>query len=645
MVPKAVLMRSCLVSLTTTRPVNTAQPRTIVNSARPMTNIFNKAHSTVRMPIHKKTTFENSNINQRVNTVRDKNVNAARPKVNATRPKAVLNVVKGNHVNVVKASACWGNPHHNLEEKGVIDSGCSRHMIGNMSYFTDFEEIDRGYVAFGGNPKGGKITGKVTIKTGPKVEVYNCHKKVHFARECRAPRNQENRNKENTRRVVPVKTTTSNALVSCDSSGYDWSNMSYLTYYEEIDGGYVAFGGNPKGGKITGKGTKVCDDAGKARIESVHGKDYILLPLWTADPPFSQSSKSFPDAGFKPLGDDEKKVTEKPGKKGGDPRKEDERDDQEKDASVNNTNNVNAASTNEVNVVGRKESIKLLDEPICHLLEDMSDLNDMMKIELKDEALRNKAIMGGFIKDDDDESRYEQMRRWNINANYDDAYETNYGDNKSKELCEVHELPVCNIRRYMMFKYSFNNDEEYVAMKEDEYDDPTITREEACRAYQEIFQKINEGWMVTRAEYQDRNAHVLPIFYTGPRESNIDEVGGMHIFWSSVVLYKVEDIATCLVKYIKHGMIVGIKRLHDDLEVTAAMVCVTAAKKNLVLFSNLNENYAKSVCYKEMDQDSTHMVAASKVSMLKPGEYELWRMRMEQYIQMIDYYLWEVIEN
>ncbi|GJS66729.1 hypothetical protein Tco_0681293 [Tanacetum coccineum] len=39
------------------------------------------------------------------------------------------------------------------------------------------------------------------------------------------------------------------------------------------------------------------------------------------------------------------------------------------------------------------------------------------------------------------------------------------------------------------------------------------------------------------------------------------------------------------------------------------------------------------------------MVVASKVSMLKPGEYELWRMRMEQYIQMVDYALWEVIEN
>ncbi|GJV16629.1 hypothetical protein Tco_1361952 [Tanacetum coccineum] len=46
-----------------------------------------------------------------------------------------------------------------------------------------------------------------------------------------------------------------------------------------------------------------------------------------------------------------------------------------------------------------------------------------------------------------------------------------------------------------------------------------------------------------------------------------------------------------------------------------------------------------------MDQDSAHIGAASKVPMLEPDEYELWRMRMKQYIQMIDYSLWEVIEN
>ncbi|GJS24400.1 hypothetical protein Tco_0453032 [Tanacetum coccineum] len=44
------------------------------------------------------------------------------------------------------------NPQMDLQDKGVIDSGCSRHMIWNMSYLTDYEEIDEGYVAFGGNP-------------------------------------------------------------------------------------------------------------------------------------------------------------------------------------------------------------------------------------------------------------------------------------------------------------------------------------------------------------------------------------------------------------------------------------------------------------------------------------------------------------
>ncbi|GKB53319.1 putative ribonuclease H-like domain-containing protein [Tanacetum coccineum] len=53
-----------------------------------------------------------------------------------------------------------------LQDQGVIDSGCSRHMTGNMSYLTDYEEIYGGYVAFGGNPKGGKIIRKGTIKTG-----------------------------------------------------------------------------------------------------------------------------------------------------------------------------------------------------------------------------------------------------------------------------------------------------------------------------------------------------------------------------------------------------------------------------------------------------------------------------------------------
>nr|GEX12441.1 ribonuclease H-like domain-containing protein [Tanacetum cinerariifolium] len=58
-----------------------------------------------------------------------------------------------------------GNPQHALKDKGVIDSDCSIHMTMNISYLSEFEEINGGYVAFGGNPKGGKITSKGKIRT------------------------------------------------------------------------------------------------------------------------------------------------------------------------------------------------------------------------------------------------------------------------------------------------------------------------------------------------------------------------------------------------------------------------------------------------------------------------------------------------
>ncbi|GKE86313.1 putative ribonuclease H-like domain-containing protein, partial [Tanacetum coccineum] len=55
--------------------------------------------------------------------------------------------------------------HPQKEDQSYVDSGCSRHMTGNMSYLSDFKEFDRGYVTFRGGAKGEKITGKGTIKT------------------------------------------------------------------------------------------------------------------------------------------------------------------------------------------------------------------------------------------------------------------------------------------------------------------------------------------------------------------------------------------------------------------------------------------------------------------------------------------------
>nr|GEW80000.1 retrovirus-related Pol polyprotein from transposon TNT 1-94 [Tanacetum cinerariifolium] len=61
-------------------------------------------------------------------------------------------------------SEVMSTPQDALKDQGYFDSGCSRHMTGNISYLTDFKEHDGGYVAFRGGAKGGKITGKGTSK-------------------------------------------------------------------------------------------------------------------------------------------------------------------------------------------------------------------------------------------------------------------------------------------------------------------------------------------------------------------------------------------------------------------------------------------------------------------------------------------------
>nr|GFC72516.1 hypothetical protein [Tanacetum cinerariifolium] len=115
-------------------------------------------------------------------------------------------------------------------------------------------------------------------------------------------------------------------------------------------------------------GTKACDDAGKARMETVPCKDYILLPLWTADPFISQESKSSQNDGFQPLSVDGKKVNE-------DPRQESECKDQEKEDNVNKTSNVNVVGINEVNDVGASTNNELLFDPEMIALEDISTFN------------------------------------------------------------------------------------------------------------------------------------------------------------------------------------------------------------------------------------------------------------------------------
>ncbi|GKD88467.1 putative ribonuclease H-like domain-containing protein, partial [Tanacetum coccineum] len=423
-------------------------------------------------------------------------VNCAKPTLNGNvttvGPKAVVSDNKGTEANAVKASACWvwrpkqkvldhGNPQQELKDKGVIDSGCSRHMTRNRSYLIDYEEIDGGFVAFGGNFKltdesyvllkvprkdnmysidlknvvlqrgltclFAKATtdesnlwhrrlGHVNFKTINKLVKGNlvrglpsklfeinqtcvaCQKGKHHKASCktktvssisqplqmlhmdlfgptfvkslikkmyglvvtddysrefsvaRTPQQNGVAKRKNKTLIEAARTMLADSKLpttfwaeAVNTACYVQNRVLIIkphnkTPYELFLGRKHALsfmrpfgcpvtilntidhlGSGPKwlfdidaltksmnyelvvaGNQSNGNtGTKECNDAGKVRVETVSGKDYILLPFLTQNPSFSSNSKDSPDDGFKPSREKEKKDAE-------DPRNEDSED-------------------------------------------------------------------------------------------------------------------------------------------------------------------------------------------------------------------------------------------------------------------------------------------------------------------------------
>ncbi|GJR52921.1 hypothetical protein Tco_1403442 [Tanacetum coccineum] len=144
-------------AVNTVRSVNTAASKPIVDHPKTKTNAFKRGYSQSSRPFNRNFTNKNSIINT--------NVNIARVKHTTARDRAVVSENKGKGANVVKASACWGNPQQKeYKEKAVIDSGCSRHMTGNKCYLDEYEDYEGGFVSFGDGK--GRISGKDKIKTG-----------------------------------------------------------------------------------------------------------------------------------------------------------------------------------------------------------------------------------------------------------------------------------------------------------------------------------------------------------------------------------------------------------------------------------------------------------------------------------------------
>ncbi|GJR57078.1 ribonuclease H-like domain-containing protein [Tanacetum coccineum] len=283
-----------------------------------------------------------------------------------------------------------GNQQMDLYDKGVIDSGCSWHMTGNMSYLTDYEEIDGGYVAFGGNPKGGKITRKARTPQQNGVAERRNRTLIEAVRTMLADSKLPTTFWAEAiniacylhNRVLVVKPYNKTlyeyfhgrtpTLSFMRPFGYHVTILNTIDHLGKFDGKadegfFVGYSLNSKAFRVfnsrtrivkenlhirfskntpnvAGNGpdwlfdidaltktmnyepivsgtqsngfasTKASDSASPARKETEPVKDYILLPLWTANLPFSQDPKISHDDGSKPSSDDGKKVDKDPRK-------------------------------------------------------------------------------------------------------------------------------------------------------------------------------------------------------------------------------------------------------------------------------------------------------------------------------------------
>nr|GEX39808.1 putative ribonuclease H-like domain-containing protein [Tanacetum cinerariifolium] len=181
--PLAILPQFKSVLTTAARPVSAALPNLLMTRPRHAYRVVTKSNSPIRRHLPRSPSSKHSNSPTGVTAAKAPVVNAAQGKKGTWvwRPKCpILN----HDFWTTSASMTLKRFNYNdtlgRSKSGVIDSGCSRHMTGNMSYLFDFEKHNGGYVSFEGNPKGGKITGKGKIKTGKQHRVSCKSKPVSF---------------------------------------------------------------------------------------------------------------------------------------------------------------------------------------------------------------------------------------------------------------------------------------------------------------------------------------------------------------------------------------------------------------------------------------------------------------------------------
>ncbi|GJS77041.1 retrovirus-related pol polyprotein from transposon TNT 1-94 [Tanacetum coccineum] len=267
-----------------------------------------------------------------VNSVRPKAVvNAAKPKavVNVARPKVVVNDVKGNNVNVVKALACWvWKPKNKVLDHVSKHTGAFNHpkefgLCCNNWLDPNYEELDARIVALGVKPKGGNSQQRKPS--------------LGFMRPFECP--------------VTILNT-----------------IDHLGKFDgkADEGFFVGYSTNSKAFRVFNSRTRIVEENLHVQFSENTPNIAGSGPNWLFDidaltksmnyKPVVVGNQSNSNEGTKACdnaGDDEKKVTEEPGKEGGDSSKD-----------------------GEINVIGAKTSIKLPDDPNMPELEDIVYLDD-----------------------------------------------------------------------------------------------------------------------------------------------------------------------------------------------------------------------------------------------------------------------------
>ncbi|GJT95016.1 putative ribonuclease H-like domain-containing protein [Tanacetum coccineum] len=323
-------------------------------------------------------------------------VNTAKGRFYTARPKAV-NTARPNSAVVNAVMANQGHPQK--EYQGYVNSGCSRHMTGNMSYISDFKELDGGYVTFGGGAKGGRITGKGTFKTSKldfedvllkvprKNNIYSVDMKNIVPKEsltCLVAKATLDESMLWHRRLGHVKIKNINKLVK--------ENLvrGLPTKRFENDQTCVAcLKGKQHKAFCTNSndlvGTEKSIGAGHSSKETGSSQDYILMPLWKDGSLFDSSLKNASNDEPQPSSDARKKDDEGVNKESGiddQERPENSTQDINTTGPSNNTasTNVNTGSLN-INTVSPTVTTALLEATHVNFFGDETDV-DMSNISI-----------------------------------------------------------------------------------------------------------------------------------------------------------------------------------------------------------------------------------------------------------------------